>query len=898
MAYPRHNPDIFCWKRFTKSNIPASGKVQLSNGDIDHWMKRVEMASEFAVSEVFSLKKAPSGISSQATALASTDQLQDHDEAYTEAQALLSDWMNRKLCLEMEGEDDHVGPGERSSPPAVLPAQPAHLDYSNFDDLYSHLVEEEDSCAVNNFLQDLMEREVLDSGTVEDLSLDSEREKKRVRDPSITMEARHRQVRENRAQRDALRERQRRDKEMRREAREEAQRREKEEERRRRQEARRQEEMVEQEMVRLRRQMEERRSLEQLVRQRERARLDRRRADQTPLVPQSGSGLPAALQQQDRERLHGQQQAEARVQILNLKCLQMHFSGWYSVLLERRVRMGKAAALCDWRRQLRTWRAWRALVWAGREQREAEKTQEELRTENRNCQMARESDRRRLLRRCLDDWRLWCRAEGERRELLAQQEETRHKMAALICAAATGKLSMVPAASEPITVRPEPSVQSEPSQEKGQQGSPTVAPARSPGCQGDVPHPTLAWQVTRRHASPTPGELRRTQQRGKEDAASAPRSRSAELRGGRFHHRHANQQHTIQEQRRLLREQGEQIARLQEDKSMLGLKREVLTAAQALPASSDPEEPRVNPVSLCSGACGISRDHAGLCLPRKKPPARHPGPHLAVMAMEERARLRAERRREVEERKRKREEERLAQMKAAQDERQKEEEEEKGRAVERRREERRREREREQEKQRRLELEQQLQVDAQQHYRRTLLLRRGLAPWKRLVSLGRDKAQLAGSHHRHALLRQCILSWQQVAGEAQAQKRASADQLHQHILLRRSLYSWKRLKDQRGILAGRAERFHRTHTLRKVLTLLLDHVTRERMRDWDQQQQADQHSDRRSLRSCFQAWRRFPRQQREEREKEFRRQKLRCRVAEVLPDFHCSPLQSLWEPPT
>ena len=36
---------------------------------------------------------------------------------------------------------------------------------------------------------------MLDSGTVEDLSLDSEREKNRTRDPSITMEARHRQVR-------------------------------------------------------------------------------------------------------------------------------------------------------------------------------------------------------------------------------------------------------------------------------------------------------------------------------------------------------------------------------------------------------------------------------------------------------------------------------------------------------------------------------------------------------------------------------------------------------------------------------------------------------------------------------------------------------------------------------
>ena len=45
--------------------------------------------------------------------------------------------------------------------------------------------------------------------------------------------------------------------------------------------------------------------------------------------------------------------------------------------------MGKATALCDWKRQLRVWRAWRALVWAGTRHREAQRMEEELRDENR-----------------------------------------------------------------------------------------------------------------------------------------------------------------------------------------------------------------------------------------------------------------------------------------------------------------------------------------------------------------------------------------------------------------------------------------------------------------------------------------------------------------------------------
>ena len=42
----------------------------------------------------------------------------------------------------------------------------------------------------------------------------------------------------------------------------------------------------------------------------------------------------------------------------------------------------------------------------------------------------------------------------------------------------------------------------------------------------------------------------------------------------------------------------------------------------------------------------------------------------------------------------------------------------------------------------------------------------------------------------------------------------------------------------------RAERFHRTHTLRRVLAALLDHVTWERLAHWDSLQQAQEHSDR------------------------------------------------------
>ncbi|KAF7669271.1 hypothetical protein LDENG_00203150 [Lucifuga dentata] len=92
------------------------------------------MASEFAVSEVFSHKKTNLGIKSLAVPLQSSDQLRHHDEAYSEAQALLSGWMNTKLRQELEmEEDDLMSFAERTSPVALASAPPNALDYSNFD---------------------------------------------------------------------------------------------------------------------------------------------------------------------------------------------------------------------------------------------------------------------------------------------------------------------------------------------------------------------------------------------------------------------------------------------------------------------------------------------------------------------------------------------------------------------------------------------------------------------------------------------------------------------------------------------------------------------------------------------------------------------------------------------
>ncbi|XP_028289251.1 coiled-coil domain-containing protein 191 [Parambassis ranga] len=881
MTFQGHSPHLFR----LRGHEPAD-KIHVKNGDIEQWRKRVEMASEFAVSEVFPQKKLHSGTRSLAVPLQSSEQLRDHDDAYSEAQALLSGWLNSKLRLELEMEDEDVlmcSP-ERTSPAVQRTVQPAALTYNNFDDLYNCLAEEEEGSAVNSFLQSLMEQEVLDSGMMEDLALDARQMKKKFRDPTVTMEARHQQVRENRARREAERQRQQRMREAQQGAREEAKRREREEEMRKRQEECRQEEMVQQEMVRLRRQMEERRDLERLVRQREKAEVQR--------AARSFHAAPTLhmKQQQETERLYQEQKIQTKIHMNNLMCLQRHFSGWYSVVLDRRLHMGKAMALCDWKRQLRAWRAWRTVVWAEQKQREVARTEEALRTENRQSQLAVESDRRRLLRRCLNEWQLWCRNEREKRELLAQQQETRRKMAALISVVSTGKPKATTASHQLIMASPEAPTQPETTKKEGHHRS-GLAPETSAVQQDETPvaaatQPAQPWQVTRRPAALTAAERCEARQR-REGICS----KRAILPGSRFENRHTVQQQIITQQRKLLKEQQEQIAQMKQEQVMIGLELEMEKNAQLTKLSvlrgSRPKSQNCDGVQRAQRVIGEADSPSA---PSRKDVTRQARPHPIITAMEARAHQRAERRKEIEKLKREKEEEKLAEMKAAEENRQREEEEEKRKAAEKRREEKRLEREREEEKQRQLERQQELLKVARQHYHKTLLLRRGLVPWKHLIQIRNTSMELAESHHNLFLLRRCTRGWQQSARESLSEKEALADQLQQHFLLQRSLRCWKRLKDLRFIQEERAERFYRTHTLRRFLLALLDHVTQERLVDWDRQELAQEHSNRRMLQRCFLAWRQLPCLLRKERERDKRREMLSRRVTKVLPDFCSNPL--------
>ena len=87
--------------------------------------------------------------------------------------------------------------------------------------------------------------------------------------------------------------------------------------------------------------------------------------------------------------------------------------------------------------------------------------------------------------------------------------------------------------------------------------------------------PTQPWQVTRRHAALTAAELHNVRQRGVDSGFA--HSKSA---GGKFENRHTVQQQIITQQRKMLKEQQEEIEHLKKEQSMMGFELEMKKTAK------------------------------------------------------------------------------------------------------------------------------------------------------------------------------------------------------------------------------------------------------------------------------------------------------------------------------
>uniref|UniRef100_A0A8D0KQI3 Coiled-coil domain containing 191 n=1 Tax=Strix occidentalis caurina TaxID=311401 RepID=A0A8D0KQI3_STROC len=696
-----------------------------------HWIKRLDQASDYAVSEAFSLQKSryPQGPRDPVTSLETVEQLQDH-EACEEAQELLRNWMKSKLQPELMSD------GEEEVDSVLEKPSAAPLKYERFDDLCSSLEHELEGSSVQEYLQHLLQSEDVNCGIMEDLRLEDIKENQKCADPRIIMELRHKQVKENRMRRQKALELQRQEKSLKKSALFEARLQAQEEDRRKALKAKKEEEEIQREMVKLRKAMAEKRHTTAEAR-----RIREQKEERSAGKAKSDEGK-GGKDQHLCDRLY--------------LCMQRHFSAWLKVVLKHRIKMGKARALADWKCQLKALRAWRNYTWAQKVEQETQQLEVHLQDQNRKTQLSAEHNQRRLLRCCFLAWQRWSRAETEKRELQIKREETKRKMAQLLEAVSLGK-----GAPDRLLEVNKPGTAEVNHHQDLQQNK--VNPSHVVFGISVLSTPTNAQDQTvyRNQTATVPKQFQ------------APGPKTAPVYGSCFEHRHAFQRRLIEEQRQQLRKQQELILELQENQRLSRAKEEAAQAtAVTQPLNSSASQTREEK---------LKREKQSRCKNTT---------HLRYIPSIKQAQLRSALSEKVTHAKLnfaffhfK------AQLKAEEEARQRKEAEEKEAQQQKRQEERRQQKLKELEKQRRQEKEQQLQKKARDHYEKVLLRKLGMVPWKRLREQTKENLVVAQRHHCLGLQRKCLMTWHRDTQGSLMEKVSRAQDFYFRMLLRRGRLS-------------------------------------------------------------------------------------------------------------
>ncbi|XP_030121645.4 coiled-coil domain-containing protein 191 isoform X2 [Taeniopygia guttata] len=860
--------------------------------------QRVDRASEYGVSEAFSLQKSrcahrPWG---PVTSLETAERLQVHREACDEAQELLRNWMKSQLQLELSDGEEEVDSVLQEEPSAAPPK------YEHFDDLCSYLECEMESSSVQKYLQHLLQSEAVNYGIAKHLRLEEIKEKNKLADPRIIMELRHKQVKENRMRHQKALELQRQEESLKKAILSEARLQAQEEDRKKALQAKKEEEKIQREIVKLRKEMAEKKYTMAKVWRMEGKRQEKTQKLSIQEVSAVSPPLVLKREEQGEEKQRKTLELLRRIHTSKQRCLQQYFSAWLKVILEYRIKMGKARAFADWRCQLKALRAWRNYTWAQKVEQETEQLEVHLQDQNRKTRLAVEHNQRRLLRCCFLAWQRWSRAETEKRELQMKREQTRRKMQQLLEAVSLGT-----GGDRPLEVNKPRTAEVNHHQDL-EQDMPTETyliqkepdQTRDQSC-WDIVHtshfcssPKSAWEITIKHAalSAQNQTVYRNQIATVFQQFQAHSPKTSPAYGSRFEHRHAFQQRVIEKQRQQLQKQQELILKLQENQK---LSRDKEEAAQAMAVTqmfhSSVSQTREKKESRCKNTTPLSLpdspgpENTRAAMQGRRPSSRLTSPHPILKGMQERAIQRAEQKKKIEEAKQRKAEEKLAQLKAEEEARQRKEAEEKEAQREKRREERRQQKLKELEKQRRLEKEQQLEKKARDHYEKVLLRKLGILPWKRLREQTKENLVVAERHHSLGLQRKCLMTWLQDTQQSLGEKMSQAEDFYSHMLLRWGFRNWLKYKDYLSAQEERACTFHTVCLMRKCFWAWFDHIMEEKRALWERLKIAAEHSNKRLTLNAFKAWRQYPLLMKKEREREERRNQLRRRVAEILPNF-------------
>uniref|UniRef100_F6QHC6 Uncharacterized protein n=2 Tax=Ciona intestinalis TaxID=7719 RepID=F6QHC6_CIOIN len=210
---------MYTWKRWTKTR---GGKDERGSNptEVNNRLFTGRTGRDFIFKEEGTNNAPPE--SNMDYLLARVQNVHIADEARNEAETLINDWLNDHIIKELTGEEEENENLPPSIAPQATPTVSAPSWYHDTDTfLQQYLTKQgcgskptdneneidvysvDEATAVNSVLNHLMQKPLDNSKIAKDLDLKGKREKmKKAKDPVLTMEMRHKQVREARQRRE------------------------------------------------------------------------------------------------------------------------------------------------------------------------------------------------------------------------------------------------------------------------------------------------------------------------------------------------------------------------------------------------------------------------------------------------------------------------------------------------------------------------------------------------------------------------------------------------------------------------------------------------------------------------------------------------------------------------
>nr|XP_026689584.1 coiled-coil domain-containing protein 191 isoform X1 [Ciona intestinalis] len=885
---------MYTWKRWTKTR---GGKDERGSNptEVNNRLFTGRTGRDFIFKEEGTNNAPPE--SNMDYLLARVQNVHIADEARNEAETLINDWLNDHIIKELTGEEEENENLPPSIAPQATPTVSAPSWYHDTDTfLQQYLTKQgcgskptdneneidvysvDEATAVNSVLNHLMQKPLDNSKIAKDLDLKGKREKmKKAKDPVLTMEMRHKQVREARQRREEELKKRREVIKQKKESERMAEQVVKQEEKRKLQAAKIEEEAIQREMAKIRREMLEKKK-------REAKELAARLNVVNIHLPDAKEDM---VEENKKEENHGHQQLapstnlnknsrleeiETRIRKMEeIRCrriLKQTFSSWFILVLKQQAALGKAKAMSDWNCLLRTWTAWRRYTLQQVVQRDT--TQQQIYRQQLKVKETRVTKSRRvkILHKAFNAWKKFVKMEQYNKELLEQQEATKAKMKALLdnVAAKTKEQETVVVSLDDT----ENYCGSDISKTKVNPPQKLKTPnSGSRNTKKPNHKPIHAWQVNKNHVK----NLTVDEIQSIGDAPSNHGNRKVKSsQPNNFTHRYKFQKQVINEQTNLINEQKQLIDQLtqQQRQVNVALERQVKERFENVEneTKSSPSDQIRNTQS--------NRP------PRSLVPVKRP---KSVIAMEERAAERARRRQELEEKRKEEERAKVEHLKKEENERQLKEEEEKREKVQMLRELKKLKEQKEKEKQDWIIRMRELKRIAEDHYRRTLMKKLGINPWKKLMEIGKKKMEVAVYHHCCQATRVAFHIWKTNVKEKRTERENKADLLYNVLLKRKSLSSWRKYGERLVILEQKADIHYNNVVKVKYIRLWEQYVTDERLSLFTKEESAVTHDRLRLLRSAFKSLKHHRQLVKRDEQRRHRVADMRRKVAQLLPDF-------------